>query len=104
MSFGMSGVYCAAVTPLNADLSPDLKRLGEHCLSLLADGCHGIALLGTTGEANSFSVRVTSRPSTLPSTAATSTAPAAYRQSTTSYDVVSTHHPIGRSDRTRLVG
>ena len=56
MSFGISGVYCAAVTPLNADLSPDLKRLGEHCLSLLADGCHGIALLGTTGEANSFSV------------------------------------------------
>lgn len=56
MGFGISGVYCAAVTPLNADLSPDLKRLGEHCLSLLADGCHGIALLGTTGEANSFSV------------------------------------------------
>lgn len=56
MGFAISGVYCAAVTPLNADLSPDRKRLGEHCLSLLADGCHGIALLGTTGEANSFSV------------------------------------------------
>ena len=56
MSFGISGVYCAAVTPLNADLSPDLKRLGEHCLNLLTEGCHGIALLGTTGEANSFSV------------------------------------------------
>jgi len=56
MNFAISGVYCAAVTPLNADLSPDLGRLGEHCLALLADGCHGIALLGTTGEANSFSV------------------------------------------------
>lgn len=56
MAFAISGVYCAAVTPLNADLSPDLKRLGEHCHNLLADGCHGIALLGTTGEANSFSV------------------------------------------------
>ena len=56
MGFGISGVYCAAVTPLNADLSPDLSRIGEHCLGLLADGCHGIALLGTTGEANSFSV------------------------------------------------
>lgn len=56
MGFAISGVYCATVTPLNADLSPDRKRLGEHCLSLLADGCHGIALLGTTGEANSFSV------------------------------------------------
>lgn len=56
MGFAISGVYCATVTPLNADLSPDRKRLGEHCLSLLAEGCHGIALLGTTGEANSFSV------------------------------------------------
>jgi len=56
MGFAISGVYCAAVTALNADLSPDLERTGEHCLSLLADGCHGIALLGTTGEANSFSV------------------------------------------------
>lgn len=56
MAFAISGVYCATVTPLNADLSPDLKRLGEHCHNLLADGCHGIALLGTTGEANSFSV------------------------------------------------
>lgn len=56
MGFGISGVYCATVTPLNADLSPDLARLGAHCQNLLADGCHGIALLGTTGEANSFSV------------------------------------------------
>lgn len=55
MSFAASGVNCAAATPLNADLSPDLGLFGEHCRQLLADGCHGIALLGTTGEANSFS-------------------------------------------------
>ncbi|QQA42470.1 dihydrodipicolinate synthase family protein [Pelagovum pacificum] len=52
----MKGVYCAAATPLNADLSPDTGRLADHCRQLLEDGCHGVALLGSTGEANSFSV------------------------------------------------
>ena len=55
MSFAISGVNCAAATPLNADLTPDLGLFAEHCVRLLAEGCHGIALLGTTGEANSFS-------------------------------------------------
>jgi len=55
MSFAISGVNCAAATPLNADLTPDLGLFTAHCKSLLANGCDGIALLGTTGEANSFS-------------------------------------------------
>lgn len=56
MSFAISGVNCAAATPLNADLTPDLGLFAVHCQRLLAKGCHGIALLGTTGEANSFSL------------------------------------------------
>jgi 4-hydroxy-tetrahydrodipicolinate synthase len=50
------GVFCAALTPLNADLSPDHAAFVGHCRHLLAQGADGIALLGTTGEANSFSV------------------------------------------------
>lgn len=50
------GVFCAAATPLNADLSPDLGAFAAHVGTLVADGCDGIALLGTTGEANSFSL------------------------------------------------
>lgn len=52
----ISGVYCASATPVNADLSPDLGAITAHARALIDDGCDGIALLGTTGEANSFSL------------------------------------------------
>lgn len=50
------GVYCAAATPVMADGEPDIARFTVHAKQLLVDGCTGVALLGTTGEANSFSV------------------------------------------------
>lgn len=49
------GVFSAALTPLGEDLAPDHARFTAHCRRLLEEGCDGIALLGTTGEANSFS-------------------------------------------------
>lgn len=51
-----AGVFTATVTPLNQDLNPDHGRLVQHIRWLLDRGNQGIALLGTTGEANSFSV------------------------------------------------
>lgn len=56
MTAAVTGVFCAAATPLNADLSPNLAAFTAHCQRLLEDGCTGVALLGTTGEANSFSL------------------------------------------------
>ena len=50
------GVYAAALTPLDGDLNPDPQAAAAHCRWLLAHGCDGIGLLGTTGEANSFSL------------------------------------------------
>ncbi len=50
------GVYGAALTPLDADLKPDPRAAAAHCRWLLAHGCDGIGLLGTTGEANSFAL------------------------------------------------
>ena len=55
MDLQPKGVFCASLTPLNADLTPDHATFGRHCRYLLDEGCDGIALLGTTGEANSFS-------------------------------------------------
>jgi 4-hydroxy-tetrahydrodipicolinate synthase len=51
-----SGVFAASLTPMNADLSPDIGRTVAHAQWLLANGCDGVAPLGTTGEANSLSV------------------------------------------------
>lgn len=53
----LKGVIAAAATPLNDDLSIDLDRLVAHCAYLLGEGgCDGVNLLGTTGEATSFSL------------------------------------------------
>ncbi|MCK8783935.1 dihydrodipicolinate synthase family protein [Roseomonas sp. NAR14] len=48
------GVNAAVLTPMRDDLSPDPVRLAARCRWLLANGCDGIGLLGTTGEANSL--------------------------------------------------
>ncbi len=50
------GVLVPAVTPFQADLSVDAKRFVDHCQSLLADGASGLAVFGTTSEANALSV------------------------------------------------
>jgi 4-hydroxy-tetrahydrodipicolinate synthase len=52
----LTGVVAATITPLEPDATPDLARLVRHCTWLLAHGCDGINLLGTTGEAVSLSV------------------------------------------------
>ncbi len=50
------GVNAAVLTAMRADLSVDLNRMAAHCRWLLANGCNGLAILGTTGEANSLGV------------------------------------------------
>ena len=52
----ISGVFCAAATPVLALGEPDHATFAAHAAALLEEGCDGIALLGTTGEANSFSI------------------------------------------------
>ncbi len=52
-----TGVLAAALTPQTADGTPDGKAMTAHCNWLLANGCDGLAILGTTGEANSFGLK-----------------------------------------------
>lgn len=51
-----SGVLSASLTPMDANMEPDHKALENHCRWLLKNGCDGLAILGTTGEANSYSM------------------------------------------------
>lgn len=49
------GVWAAALTPVDAQLGIDEARYLAFAEHLLDEGCHGLAVFGTTGEANSFS-------------------------------------------------
>ena len=50
------GIWPALLTPLDADLRIDHARLAAHCQSLIARGCPGVTIFGTTGEGPSFSM------------------------------------------------
>jgi 4-hydroxy-tetrahydrodipicolinate synthase len=47
------GVLAPVVTPFRADFSPDKERFIAHCQWLLSQNC-GLAVFGTTSEANSL--------------------------------------------------
>jgi 4-hydroxy-tetrahydrodipicolinate synthase len=52
----LGGVWCATLTPLDVEGRADHERLVAHVRRLFANGVDGIALFGTTGEGQSFSV------------------------------------------------
>jgi 4-hydroxy-tetrahydrodipicolinate synthase len=56
LSKALSGVIAAIATPIDETGAPDLKRAVSLARYLLDNGCDGLNVLGTTGEATSFSV------------------------------------------------
>jgi len=52
----LSGVIAAVATPIDESGAPDLKRAVNLARYLLNNGCDGLNVLGTTGEATSFSL------------------------------------------------
>ncbi|MDR3470295.1 MAG: dihydrodipicolinate synthase family protein [Devosia sp.] len=57
MNRTLSGVIAAVPTPIDAAGEPDVERFLAHARWALANGCDGLNVLGTTGEATSFSSR-----------------------------------------------
>ena len=51
-----NALIAAVATPVGPDLRPDARLLAERCRHLLAEGCDGITLFGTTGEGAEFAV------------------------------------------------
>jgi 4-hydroxy-tetrahydrodipicolinate synthase len=56
MTQRLSGVIAAIATPVDENGAPDPKRAINLARYLLDNGCDGLNVLGTTGEATSFSV------------------------------------------------
>jgi 4-hydroxy-tetrahydrodipicolinate synthase len=56
LSKTLSGVIAAIATPIGEEGAPDLKRAVKLARYLLDNGCDGLNVLGTTGEATSFSL------------------------------------------------
>lgn len=52
----LAGLWPPVSTPFDADGAVDHARLVAHSRTLLADGAQGLAVLGTTSEANSLSL------------------------------------------------
>lgn len=50
----MKGVVAAVPTPIDSNGRPQRELFLEHCRWALANGCDGLNILGSTGEANSF--------------------------------------------------
>jgi len=53
----VSGVLAAVPTPFDETFNPDFELFMEHCEWVLAQGCAGLNVLGSTGEANSQSLQ-----------------------------------------------
>ncbi len=56
MQAHLAGLWPPVATPFDADGAVSLDRLVAHCHRLLAEGASGLALLGTTSEANSLTL------------------------------------------------
>ena len=47
----IKGIYAAGMSVLNADLSLNVEKTILHSEKIIEQGCHGVAILGSTGQA-----------------------------------------------------
>ena len=52
----INGIYAATMSILNEDLSLNVAKTIKHSEQLINDGCHGVAIFGSTGQAQLISV------------------------------------------------
>jgi 4-hydroxy-tetrahydrodipicolinate synthase len=54
--YKIKGIYAATMSVLNEDLSLNVAKTIKHSEQLINDGCHGVAIFGSTGQAQLISV------------------------------------------------
>ena len=52
----IKGIYAASVSILKDNLSLDIEKTIKHIENLIEDGCHGVAVFGSTGQAQLISI------------------------------------------------
>ena len=52
----IQGIYAASLTVFNQDLSLNTKKTISHADFLIDNGCHGVVLLGSTGQSQLISI------------------------------------------------
>ena len=51
----IKGIYAASMSIFNKDLSLDIDFTIKHAEKLIQDGCHGVVIFGSTGQAQLIS-------------------------------------------------
>ena len=52
----INGIYAASMSLFDEDLSLNIKKTIEHAEKIIDQGCHGVAIFGSTGQAQLISI------------------------------------------------
>ena len=52
----INGIYAASMSVLNDNLTLNVIKTIKHAENLIEEGCHGVAVFGSTGQAQLISV------------------------------------------------
>ena len=52
----IKGIFAASLSVLNADLSLNIEKTVSHAEKIIDQGCHGVAIFGSTGQAQLISI------------------------------------------------
>ena len=52
----INGIYAASMSVINKDLTLDVTKTIQHAETIIDQGCHGVAIFGSTGQAQLISI------------------------------------------------
>ena len=52
----INGIYAASMSVINKDLTLDVAKTIQHAETIIDKGCHGVAIFGSTGQAQLISI------------------------------------------------